>query len=123
MNDRVQLAALSKTYNRRVCERWMRDGVTILDPETTWIEDDVQIGRDATILPGSFLQGHTVVAEDAIVGPYTTLIDATVDEGAVVERSRVQESHIGARTNIGRGPTCARATSSARMPRPARSSK
>ncbi len=101
MNDRVQLAALSKTYNRRVCERWMRDGVTILDPETTWIEDDVQIGRDATILPGSFLQGHTVVGEDAIVGPYTTLIDATVDEGAVVERSRVQESHIGARTNIG----------------------
>ena len=93
--------ALSKTYNRRVCERWMRDGVTILDPETTWIEDDVQIGRDATILPGSFLQGHTVVGEDAIVGPYTTLIDATVDEGAVVERSRVQESHIGARTNIG----------------------
>ena len=101
VNDRVQLAALSKTYNRRVCERWMRDGVTILDPETTWIEDDVQIGRDATILPGSFLQGHTVVGEDAIVGPYTTLIDATVDEGAVVERSRVQESHIGARTNIG----------------------
>ena len=93
--------SLSKTYNRRVCERWMRDGVTILDPETTWIEDDVQIGRDATILPGSFLQGHTVVGEDAIVGPYTTLIDATVDEGAVVERSRVQESHIGARTNIG----------------------
>ena len=101
VNDRVQLAALSKTYNHRVCERWMRDGVTILDPETTWIEDDVQIGRDATILPGSFLQGHTVVGEDAIVGPYTTLIDATVDEGAVVERSRVQESHIGARTNIG----------------------
>ena len=62
VNDRVQLAALSKTYNRRVCERWMRDGVTILDPETTWIEDDVQIGRDATILPGSFLQGHTVSA-------------------------------------------------------------
>ena len=57
-----------------------------------------------------------MVGEDAIVGPYTTLIDATVDEGAVVERSRVQESHIGARTNIGRGPTCARATSSARMP-------
>ena len=40
VNDRVQLAALSKTYNRRVCERWMRNGVTILDPETTWIEDD-----------------------------------------------------------------------------------
>lgn len=101
VNDRVQLAALSKAYNRRICERWMRDGVTILDPETTWIEDDVEIGRDATILPGSFLQGHTVIGQEATVGPYTTLIDATVDDGAVVERSRVQESHIGARTNTG----------------------
>ena len=101
VNDRVQLAALAKTYNRRVCERWMHEGVTILDPETTWIEDDVKIGRDATILPGSFLQGHTVIGEDVVIGPYTTLIDATVDDGAVVERSRVQESHIGARTNIG----------------------
>ena len=55
VNDRVQLAALSKTYNRRVCERWMRDGVTILDPETTWIEDDVQIGRDATILRSGYI--------------------------------------------------------------------
>ncbi|KAA8822506.1 bifunctional UDP-N-acetylglucosamine diphosphorylase/glucosamine-1-phosphate N-acetyltransferase GlmU [Bifidobacterium vespertilionis] len=101
VNDRVQLAALAKAHNRRVCERWMRDGVTILDPETTWIDDDVKLGRDVTVLPGSFLQGHTVVAADAVVGPYTTLIDATVDEGAHVERSRVQESHIGARANIG----------------------
>lgn len=101
VNDRVQLAALAKAHNRRVCEGWMRKGVTILDPETTWIEDDVRLGRDVTILPGSFLQGHTTVADDAVIGPYTTLIDATVDAGATVERSRVQESHIGARTLIG----------------------
>ena len=101
VNDRVQLAALAKAHNRRVCEAWMHEGVTILDPDTTWIEDDVRIGRDATILPGTFLQGHTVIGEEAVVGPYTTLIDATVDAQAVVERSRVQESHIGRATNIG----------------------
>lgn len=101
VNDRVQLAALAKAHNRRVCEHWMREGVTVLDPDTTWIEDDVELGRDVTVLPGSFLQGHTVVAPEAVIGPYTTLIDATVDEGAHVERSRVQESHIGARANIG----------------------
>lgn len=101
VNDRVQFAALAKAHNRRVCEAWMRDGVTILDPETTWIEDDVEIGRDATILPGTFLQGHTVIGEEAVVGPYSTLIDATVDAEAVVERSRVQESHIGRAANIG----------------------
>ena len=101
VNDRVQLSELSKAYNRRICERWMRDGVTILDPATTWIEDDVQIARDATILPGSFLQGHTVIGEGAVVGPYTTLIDAIVDAGATVERSRVQGTHIGADATIG----------------------
>ena len=101
VNDRVQLAALSKAYNRRACERWMREGVTILDPETTWIEDDVEIACDATILPGSFLQGHTVIGEGAVVGPYTTLIDAVIDEGATVERSRIQGTHIGAEATIG----------------------
>ena len=101
VNDRVQLAALAKAHNRRVCERWMREGVTILDPETTWIEDDVTLGRDVEVLPGSFLQGHTTVGEGAVVGPYTTLIDATVDAGAHVERARVQETHIGERANIG----------------------
>lgn len=101
VNDRVQLSELSKAYNRRICERWMRDGVTILDPATTWIEDDVQIARDATILPGSFLQGRTVIGEGAVVGPCTTLIDAVVDAGATVERSRVQGTHIGADATIG----------------------
>ena len=101
VNDRVQLAALAKAHNIRVCEQWMRAGVDILDPQSTWIEDDVEIGRDAVILPGSFLQGHTIIGENAVVGPYTTLIDAVVDDEAVVERSRVQESHIGRGTNIG----------------------
>lgn len=101
VNDRVQLACLEKAHNREVCEAWMREGVTILDPDTTWIEDDVTLEQDVTILPGSFLQGHTTVACGAVVGPYTTLIDTVVDEDAVIERSRVQESHIGKRANIG----------------------
>lgn len=101
VNDRVQLAALAKEHNSRVCEQWMRAGVTILDPATTWIEDDVEIAADAVILPGCFLQGHTVIAENAVIGPYTTLIDATIDAEATVERSRVQETHIGKKATIG----------------------
>ena len=101
VNTRVQLAALAKAYNKRVCEKWMIEGVTILDPENTWIEDDVVLQEDVTVLPGCFLQGHTIVKSGAVVGPYTTLIDAQVDEDAVVERSRVQESHICRAANIG----------------------
>lgn len=101
INSRMQLAALSKAYNKRICEHWMEEGVTILDPDTTWIEDDVVLSRDVTVLPGCFLQGNTHVASGAVVGPYTTLIDAVVDEDAVVERSRVQSSHIGRAANVG----------------------
>lgn len=101
VNTRVQLAALAKAHNKRVCEKWMLEGVTILDPETTWIEDDVVLQEDVTVLPGCFLQGQTIVKSGAVVGPYTTLIDAQVDEDAVVERSRVQESHICRAANIG----------------------
>lgn len=123
VNDRLQLAALSKAHNRRVCEHWMLNGVTILDPDTTWIEDDVELAQDVTVLPGSFLKGHTVIGQNAVVGPYTTLIDATVDAEAVVERSRVQARISGVPRTSARGPTCGRATSWARRPRPARSSR
>ena len=101
VNDRVQLAVLAKAHNKRICEHWMRKGVTILDSETTWIEDGVRIERDAVILPGCFLEGQTVIGEGAQVGPYTTLISAVIDADAHVERSRVQETHIGRAANIG----------------------
>lgn len=83
VNDRVQLASLAKAHNLRVCRQWMLDGVTIVDPQTTWIEDEVEMESDAVILPGCFLQGHTTIAHDAVVGPYTTLIDATVEPEAM----------------------------------------
>lgn len=101
VNDRVQLAALAKAHNLRVCEGWMRAGVTILDPATTWIEDGVALDPDVTVLPGSYLKGSSTVARDAVIGPDTTLIDAVVGEGATVERSRVQSSAIGAHATIG----------------------
>ncbi len=101
VNDRVQLAALSRKHNARLCEHWMREGVTILDPSSTWIEDDALLESDVTILPGCFIQGDSHVGHDAVIGPYTTLIDAEVEPGAVVERSRVQDSRIGRNANIG----------------------
>lgn len=67
VNNRVQLAALAKAHNKRVCEKWMLEGVTILDPDTTWIEDSVTLAQDVTVLPGCFLQGRTTVASGAVV--------------------------------------------------------
>jgi bifunctional UDP-N-acetylglucosamine pyrophosphorylase/glucosamine-1-phosphate N-acetyltransferase len=71
-NDRAQLAALGRELNRRIVTRWMENGVTVMDPETTWIDADVVLAEDVTLLPGTQLLGATVVGEDAVVGPDTT---------------------------------------------------
>lgn len=86
-NDRVQLAQLGAELNRRIAERHMRAGVTIIDPATTWIDAEVTIGQDAVIHPGVQLHGATDIAEDAVIGPDTTLTDTTVGAGAEVLRS------------------------------------
>ncbi|WP_418968764.1 bifunctional UDP-N-acetylglucosamine diphosphorylase/glucosamine-1-phosphate N-acetyltransferase GlmU [Alloscardovia omnicolens] len=101
VNDRVQLSKLAKAYNQEICEYWMRQGVSILDPDTTWIDDDAQLEADAVILPGSYIQGSTRVAAEAVIGPDTTLINAVIECGARVERSRVEKTHIGENATIG----------------------
>jgi bifunctional UDP-N-acetylglucosamine pyrophosphorylase / glucosamine-1-phosphate N-acetyltransferase len=100
-NDRVQLAWLAKEKNRRILNRWMRDGVTIIDPDTTWIDVDVRLEPDVTILPGVQLLGTTVVAEDAVVGPDCTLKDVEVGQGARVVRTHAELAVIGAGANVG----------------------
>lgn len=100
-NDRVQLAQLGREMNRRVLERHMRAGVTIVDPATTWIDGDVQIGRDTTILPGVQLHGATVIGEDALIGPDSTLRDTQVGDGAEVVRSHTVSAVIRDRASVG----------------------
>ncbi|CAN5344882.1 bifunctional UDP-N-acetylglucosamine diphosphorylase/glucosamine-1-phosphate N-acetyltransferase GlmU [soil metagenome] len=100
-NDRVQLAALGRALNQRIVTRWMREGVSVMDPATTWIDADVVLGRDVTILPGTQLLGATVVGEDAVIGPDTTLKDCEVGEGARVVRVHGELAVIGARADVG----------------------
>ena len=124
-NDRAQLAELGRELNRRIVTRWMKDGVTVMDPATTWIEADVVLEPDATILPGTQLLGATVVREDAVVGPDTTLKDCEVGAGARVVRTHGELAVIGDQASVGpfaylRPGTAARgrAARSARSSRP-----
>jgi len=101
VNDRVQLARMNAEMNRRTLEGWMRAGVTIVDPATTWIEADVTLAEDVTILPGVQLQGATSVASGAVIGPDCTLRDVEVGEGAEVIRTHGSLSVIGAGATVG----------------------
>lgn len=101
VNDRVQLAQAARALNGYIVERHMRAGVTIVDPATTWIDVNVTIGRDVTLLPGVQLHGATEIGEDARVGPDSTLTDMTVGAGAIVIRSHGEGSTIGPKANVG----------------------
>jgi bifunctional UDP-N-acetylglucosamine pyrophosphorylase/glucosamine-1-phosphate N-acetyltransferase len=100
-NDRAQLAALGRLLNERIVTRWMRDGVTVVDPATTWIDADAELAPDVTILPGVQLLGATKVDEDAVVGPDSTLKDCEVGAGARVVRTHAELAVIGAGADVG----------------------
>lgn len=100
-NDRAQLASLAKEKNRRILDGWMREGVTVVDPDTTWVDVDVKLARDVTLLPGVQLLGATVVAEDAVIGPDCTLTDTEVGRGAEIVRAHANLAVIGAGAKVG----------------------
>ncbi|MFX0575960.1 bifunctional UDP-N-acetylglucosamine diphosphorylase/glucosamine-1-phosphate N-acetyltransferase GlmU [Nocardia nepalensis] len=101
VNDRVQMSEAARTLNRYILERHMRAGVTIIDPATTWVDASVKIARDAEIRPGVQLLGDTVIGEDAVIGPDSTLTDVVVGEGAHVVRTHGDQAVIGPGANIG----------------------
>ncbi|WP_193611384.1 bifunctional UDP-N-acetylglucosamine diphosphorylase/glucosamine-1-phosphate N-acetyltransferase GlmU [Nocardioides lijunqiniae] len=100
-NDREELALLGHELNRRIVSGWMREGVTVMDPATTWIDADVVLAQDVTILPGTQLLGATVVAEDAVIGPDCTLKDCEIGEGARVVRTHGELAVIGPEATVG----------------------
>jgi bifunctional UDP-N-acetylglucosamine pyrophosphorylase/glucosamine-1-phosphate N-acetyltransferase len=101
VNDRAQLARIGAELNRRIVSRWMKDGVSVMDPATTWIDANVVLAEDVTILPGTQLLGATVVGEDAVIGPDTTLKDCEVGAGARVVRTHGELAVVGAEANVG----------------------
>jgi bifunctional UDP-N-acetylglucosamine pyrophosphorylase/glucosamine-1-phosphate N-acetyltransferase len=101
VNDRVQLARARRICNDRLLEHWMRAGVTIADPATTWIDVDVTLEPDAEIGPSTQLEGGTAIGAGARVGPGCVLRDTKVGEGATVMNSVCESAEIGPGASVG----------------------
>ncbi len=95
VNDRAQLAAAEAEIRSRVNERWMRRGVTMADPESTYVDLTVVLSTDVVLLPGVILEGATSISEGAVIGPFTRLLDCEVGAGARIEESTAERAVIG----------------------------
>jgi bifunctional UDP-N-acetylglucosamine pyrophosphorylase/glucosamine-1-phosphate N-acetyltransferase len=101
VNDRIALARVRALAQRAIVERHMLAGVTIVDPSSTVIDVDVEIGQDALIEPGTALKGSTVVGAGAVMGPSTTAIDSRIGEDACVRVSWLSEAVLHAGVTVG----------------------
>ncbi|KHE67911.1 bifunctional UDP-N-acetylglucosamine diphosphorylase/glucosamine-1-phosphate N-acetyltransferase GlmU [Halobacillus sp. BBL2006] len=101
VNDRVALSKAEKLMKQRINEHHMRSGVTIVDPDQTYIGPDVTIGQDVVIYPGCVIEGETQISDDAVVGPHSTIKDCHIGKETVVKQSVAANSRIGERVQIG----------------------
>lgn len=101
INSRSDLSIVTKTLLQNTRELHMDNGVTLIDPDNTYISLDVSIGKDTIIYPGTNIQGETIIGENCIIGPNSHIISSTIGDNTVVETSKIDRASIGNNCKIG----------------------
>ncbi|MBC7326776.1 bifunctional UDP-N-acetylglucosamine diphosphorylase/glucosamine-1-phosphate N-acetyltransferase GlmU, partial [bacterium] len=101
VNDRKDLVEVTKYMRQEIMDKLLKEGVTIEDPQNTYIEATVEIAQDVTIHPFTFLKGKTKVATGAEIGPFTYIEDCEIGEGSKIVASFLRESKVGKNCRIG----------------------
>jgi len=101
VNDRVALAEAEKIMRKRVNEFHMRAGVSIIDPDNTYIGPDVKIGLDTVVYPGTVISGETEIGEESVIGPNSEIDNCIIGDSTVVKHSVLKDSRVGSGVNIG----------------------
>jgi bifunctional UDP-N-acetylglucosamine pyrophosphorylase/glucosamine-1-phosphate N-acetyltransferase len=101
INTRVHLAEATKVLRTRINNEWMLNGVSLIDPDTTYIEPNVKIGQDSVIYPNTHLLGETTLGNHCQVGPDTKIINSRIGNSCEIEFSVIEESMVEDRVDIG----------------------
>lgn len=101
INDRVRLAEAEKILRRRINEHWMREGVTMIDPDTTYIDEDVEIGQDTILKPFTFIEGKSRIGSGCEIGPHTRIKDTQIGNDVNITHSILLDSVIHDRVTVG----------------------
>jgi bifunctional UDP-N-acetylglucosamine pyrophosphorylase/glucosamine-1-phosphate N-acetyltransferase len=101
INNRVQLAEAEKIMRKRTLNKLMLNGVTIIDPDTTYISPDVEIGQDTIIHPMTFIFGNTIIGEECEIGPMTRINNCKIGNFVKIIRSECEEAVIDNNVSVG----------------------
>lgn len=101
INDRVQLSEAQAIMYQRKNIELMKNGVTIVDPASTFIDKDVEVAKDTVILPFTILTGHTKIGSNCEIGPYSHINDSIIGDEVIIENSRIRQAKIGDKCVIG----------------------
>ncbi|MFC5701327.1 bifunctional UDP-N-acetylglucosamine diphosphorylase/glucosamine-1-phosphate N-acetyltransferase GlmU [Cohnella faecalis] len=101
VNDRIALGEAEKLMRKRINTRHQVNGVTIIDPDSTYIEAEVVIGADTVVYPGSVLRGLTTIGSDCVIGPSADLLDAKVGSGTTIRQTVVESAEVGDDCSVG----------------------
>jgi bifunctional UDP-N-acetylglucosamine pyrophosphorylase/glucosamine-1-phosphate N-acetyltransferase len=101
VNDRIALSQAEKIMKQRINKEHMRNGVSLIDPDHTYISAEAVIGRDTVIYPGTMILGETVIGENCIIGPNTEIKDCNVQNETTIRHSVAHDSEIGNHVAIG----------------------
>lgn len=97
---RAELVAVEQAFRRRANQRWLQAGVTLIDPDSTFIDQTVMIGQDSVIWPNTYLQGETVIGQDCVVGPNTVVRDATLGDQVIAEQCHISNQTVKTGTTV-----------------------
>lgn len=102
INTRSELSSTARILNKRTIDHWMESGVTILDPETTYIDSKVTIGKDTTIYPNVHIEQKTTIGKNCLIYPGCHIVDSTIgDQSEILNYSVITSSKIGRKVRIG----------------------
>ncbi|KAF6579741.1 MULTISPECIES: bifunctional UDP-N-acetylglucosamine diphosphorylase/glucosamine-1-phosphate N-acetyltransferase GlmU [unclassified Paenibacillus] len=101
VNDRVALSVAEGYMRERIVRKHMLNGVTVIDPSSTYIGSDVVIGSDTVLYPNTWLHGQTQIGEDCVIGPQAEIQNTVIHSGATVKHSVLNEAEVGSSTSVG----------------------
>lgn len=101
VNSRVQLSEVERIMRNRINKKHMENGVTIIDPNCTYIGEDVQIEKDTIVYPGNVIEGNSIIKEGCILYPNSRIVNSVISENVIIQSSVILESKIGSNTTVG----------------------